>query len=639
MTRCPGGTPTAITETDSAPDAQETKPEIKYEDAEQTDDEHTEADEAPESPEDSAETEQTSDEPTKQQKESAEQAKKQSRWSSWKERRESARMKREMPKSAKGGLKRYSKRARSISKRSVIVLVLSLLAVYMSCSATTALPIPASISYTASMETFYAVLIALAVLSLIAALDVVRDAVKAIFRLQIDFNTLVVMTVIVSIVHSAVRMVYVGEELAYPCVAMMALFFLMRARMAQAVARRNTYKSASLNEQPIGVYIHRGSTPYLAKRRMESRDDFVYSAARDGWYSRFERLYSPIAIVTAIVMAFIVSTAAKDMSRFPYVFSAMLAAVSQIGVLTAVAYGCANATRRLNADHAAIAGLSAAVRIADVPQVSMTEADLFPAGSISIDDYIDIRGAMTTDDVLAYAAALEGDTALGKVLKEKIRLRYGDLVAAHDLIHYANGSQARIADKEVLFGTAEFMEDRKILIPAFPNQDNHMFLAVDGKTAAVLEVEYSATTQVYTALQTLSEHKISILLQEGDCYLSDAQLCDLFGLKSGAIHRANAEQTRAMNDPEKTKGDDLLAILTRDGAAPYTDCVDTACSLKRLSGVGIILGVAAAVIDVLLMAYLCYVFAPLGASPHRVLLYSLLWAIPVFFVENEVQRG
>ncbi len=562
-----------------------------------------------------------------------------SAYTEWQQRKERLRISRETPKDAKVGQKQWNRRARSIGRRSIAVFLLTLLSVYLTCSATMALPVPQQISYGAAPQMFYGMLIGMQVLAFLIAWDVIADACRAAVRLQTNFSTLVVLAGLASIAHSAERLYSVSEEISYPCVVMAALFFLMRARMAQALARRNTYKSASVNQTPIGVYIHRGETPHLIKRRLDSNDAFVYSAAKDGWHSMYERLYTPIAVVVSLVLAVLVSFAAKDLERFPYVLSAMLTASCQIGVLTAVAYGCANVTRRLGRDHAAMAGLSAAVRIARAPQAAMTEEDLFPAGSIVVDDYIDIRNAMRVDDVLAYAAALEGDTALGRVLKERMRRIYADSVAAHEIIRYTNGSQGRIGQKEVLFGTAELMNDHKIPIPALPNETDHMFLAVNGKTAAIFEVRYQAVTQVYTALQILSERKISILLKNGDCYLTDDQLCDLFGLKPGMIHRAGIEQSHAMGETAYTRKDDLIAILTRDGAAPYVDCADAACSLSRLTSLGMLIGVVAAVIDLILMAYLCFVFAPLGASPLRVLIYSILWAIPVFFIENEAKQG
>ncbi|MDO5549058.1 MAG: hypothetical protein Q4F79_11295 [Eubacteriales bacterium] len=566
---------------------------------------------------------------------------KKSRFARWRERRKRAQEARtRVPKSAKAGYKQWNRTARSTGRRSMLVGVLTLLALYLSCSATMDLPVPEALSYTESMQNFYGVLIGLTVIAMLAAWDVLVDGIKALFHLQMDFCTLITLTLVMTLVHSGLRITIVGEELSYPCVAMAALYALMRARVAQAAAKRNTYKTAALNRAPIGIYLHREPKPHLVKRRLEDNEAFVGCAARDGWHSRFERLYTPLVIVAALVMAWIITTMTEDHGRFVYAFSALLVAASQIGLLTAVALGSSNATQRLMRDDAALAGLGAAIRMADVSQVVMTDGDLFPTGSILVDDYIDIRGSMELDDVLAYAAAVEDDSALGRVLKEKIHQRYGDQVAAHDRVRYKNGGNgARIGDREVLFGTASFMEDMKIPIPALPDQEDHLFLAVDGVTEAVFEVEYVATTQVYTALQALAERRISVLFQAKDCYLSAERLSDLFGLQPGMIHMPDLEQARQISTPEYVEEDILLAILTRDGAAPYSDCVDAAYSLSRLTAGGMLLGTLAAVLDMALMTYLCFVFAPLGASPLRVLLYSLLWFIPIFFIENEAKRG
>ena len=545
-----------------------------------------------------------------------------------------------VPKSAKEGFQQWKRIARSTGRRSIAVGILTLLALYLSCTAIRDLPIPQAISYADAPQNFYLALIVMTVLSMLIAWDVLRDGIKAVIHLHADFCTLITLTLIMTIVHSAVRMSSAGEEISYPCVAMAALFALMRARVAQAGARRNTYKMAALNRAPIGVFLHREPKPHLVKRRLEDNQVFLACTARDGWYSRIERLYTPVAIVAAAVLAWIISAMTKDQGRFVYTFSALLTAASQIGLLTAVAFGSVNTTRRLIRDDAALAGLASAVRLSNASQVVMTEEDLFPAGSILIDDYVDIRGAMQMDDVLAYAAAVEGDSAVGRVLKEKIHQRYGDQIAAHDHVHYENGGNgARIGDREVLFGTAAFMQEMKIPIPALADEEDHLFLAVDGTTEAVFEIEYVATTQVYTALQSFAERHISVLFQAGDCYLSVERLCDLFGLQPGMIHMPEPEQERQLMSPEYTGNDTLLAILTRDGAAPYSDCVDAAYSLRRLTGGGMLLGTIAAAIDLALMSYLCYVFAPLGASPLRVLLYSLLWFIPIFFIENEAKRG
>lgn len=565
---------------------------------------------------------------------------KQRRMEKQKAKEEKMKAKRQVPKTAKLGMKACNRDIRLMKRQSVVIAVLTLLSLYLSCSTVGKLPVPRFCSYADSPQWFFGVLIGLTLLSMLIAMNIIADGLRSAFSFQIDFNSLVTLSLVVSIVHCAVLMTRTSEELPYPSVAMAALFALIRARSAQQTARRNTYKAAAMNQTPVGIFLRRTSTPYLVKRRLENSEAFVYSAAKDGWCSRFERLYSPIAIVVAIVLAGIVTAATGEYGRFLYALSALFVASCQIGLLTAVAFGCAGATKRLLRDDAAIAGMTAVVGMSDVSQVVMEEDDLFPAGAILVDDYIDLRGKFSEEEALAYAAAIGADSALGKVLREKLRTKYIDLAAVHNPVRYANsGKGGIIAGQEVLFGTAALMNDRKIPIPALANEDEAMFLAVDGVLQAIFEVEYIATTQVYTALQLLADRRIAVLFQARDCHLSPERLSDLFGLKPGMIRIPDPEQAHELSRPDDTEEDDLLAILTRDGAAPYSDCVDTACVISRFTWLGLVLGLIAAALDFALMSYLCYVFAPLGASPLRVLLYSILWAIPIFFIENETRRG
>ncbi len=542
-----------------------------------------------------------------------------------------------VPSSAKAGYQEWNRVVRSTGRRSVFVGLLTLVAVYLSCTATTEFPLPPIMSYGFHPEVYFSVLMALAVISMIIAWDVVRDGLLSLARRRPDFCTLVVLTLVMTIVHSAVKIVQPGEELTYPCVAMASLLALMRARMAQAVARRNTYKTVAEHAEPMGVYLRSGDNPCLVKRRLDNPQEFVMCAAQDAWNSRFERLYTPIVSMVSLVIALIITVATKEESRFLFTFSALLAAACQLGVLTAVAFGCRGVTRRLSRENAALAGLASAIRVADTPQIVLTEDDLFPTGSMRMDDYIDLRGTMTEEEVLAYAAAVEADSAVGKVLREKLRCRYGEPVEAEAIMKYDNGGRrARIDGKDVVVGTAAYMNDQKIPIPSLPNEHETLFLAVDGTTQAVFEIEYSISNPVYSAMQALADRQISVLFQSRDCHLPADRLADLFGVQPGMIQLPEKERDLTESDGESEQ---LVALLTRDSAGVFADCVDAACSLCRLSAVGAMLGTAAAVLGMLLMAYLCFVFAPLSGSPVRMLLYSLLWFIPIYYMENETKHG
>lgn len=537
-----------------------------------------------------------------------------------------------VPDSAKEGYQRWNRTVRSLGRRSIWVGVLLLIAVYLSASATMRLPIPGVMSYANHPEVYFGVLIGLAVLSMVFGADLIWDGVRSAVHRKVNFGTLVTLALVLAIAHSVVQMLSPTGELTYPCVAMAALFVLMRARMAQATASRNTYRMAAEHSTLTGVYLHADGTPYLEKRPLEDAQEFVHAVAYDAWGSRVERLYTPMAAVAALVLALIVAAATRDSGRFLFAFSAMLAVSCQLGLLMAVGLACRGTTQRLAKDSAALAGMASALRMADAPQIKLSEEDLFPAGSIRVDDYIDLRGTLNEEEALAYAAAVQLDTALGKVLAEALRRRYGEPLQAESIVQYDNGGRrGQVAGKDVVLGTAACMQEQEIPIPSLPNEKESLFLAVDGTTQAVFEITYSITNAVYAAMQGLEEHQTGVLFEAKDCPLSVEQLADLLGVQTGMIQAAERQ--------EPTEGGELLAILTRDSTSAFSGCMDAACLLGRLSATGVILGTVAAALGMLLAAYLCFVFAPLSASPIRMLLYALLWFIPIYYMENETKKG
>lgn len=537
-----------------------------------------------------------------------------------------------VPNNAKEGYQRWNRRVRSLGRRSIWVGILSLLAIVLSASATMNLPVPSILSYAYHPEVYFSVLIGLTVLGMLFGGDMLWDGLRSLVQRKANFSTLVTLTLMLTIVHSAVQIVQPTGELTYPCIALTALFVLMRARMAQATASRNTYRMAAEHTTLTGVYLHTDGATYLEKRPLEDTQYFVRAAAYDAWDSRVERLYTPIVTAVALVLALIVVAATRDSGRFLFAFSAMLAVACQLGLLLAVGLACRGTTQRLSKDSAALAGMAASIRMADAPQIRLTEEDLFPAGSIRLDDYIDLRGDLNEEEALAYAAAVQLDTAIGKVLAEALRQRYGEPLQAESIVQYDNGGRrGQVQGKDVVLGTAACMQEQKIPIPSLPNEKESLFLAVDGTTQAVFEITYSITNAVYAAMQALEEHQTGVLLEVQDCPLSVDQLADLLGVKPGMIQLA--ERT------ERTEGGELLAVLTRDNTGAFADCIDAACQLGRLSAAGVLLGTAAAALGILLAAYLSFVFAPLGASPIRMLLYALLWFIPTYYMENETKKG
>ena len=543
------------------------------------------------------------------------------------------------PQDVQRASKIWRSRARAQARRSVIVAVCTLIAAYISCAADfSLLPLPASMDYVEHPSAVLTALVILQLVAMLAAYDVVSEGVQAALHLCPNFSTLVDLALLFNLIHGITRLIWEGEEMPYTCVAMLALFAQMRVRVSNSGTRHYVYKVAAAAAQPFGVFVRgSGGEAQLLKMPLDSAERFVRQTVEPDRNRRAEGMLTVLAVLIAAVLSVIVCVATGDAGRLSYVLAATVTGACQVSLLCAVSMGRRNAARHLAKGGTAVDGLRGAEKMASANAIVLTDEDLFPTGSVAL-ERLELRSRLNDATTLAYAAALAGDSSLGHLLAEEVRTRYGAPLVAHNVIRYADGGTGgTIGGLPVLLGGAAFVRSRGVAAENVP--ENSLVLAVDGYTAAILVIDYQVPAALFNAMQMLTERHIKILLHTRNHQVTPKLVERLYGLREGTVTVPELEQDRALQNPRPTGRDALAGILVRGGMVPLADCVSTAKTQAKLSTSGAVLGMVAALIGMLLMAYLCYVFVPADARPIRVLLYMGFWFIPIFFIENEVGRN
>ncbi|MDO5783644.1 MAG: hypothetical protein Q4P20_01120, partial [Eubacteriales bacterium] len=543
----------------------------------------------------------------------------------------------EAPQDVRRAEKSWRLRAQKQARRSIPVLICTLLAIYLSCAGDfSMLPLPASLNYIANPETVLQVLIVLQIVAMLFAYDVIWEGIQAAIHLTPNFCTLVDLALVLNILHCAVRMAAEGEEIPFACIALLALFAQLRAKCAFSGARHYAFKTAANAHQPMGLFYHNGKRPHLVKAPLEDVHSFAQQIVQPDENWKQERILTILAVVISVVLSVIVSVSTGDMGRIWYVLAATVTGACQISLLGAAAMAHKHAARHMAKNGSAVVGRRGARKLASANTVVLNDDDLFPAGTIAL-QRLELRSSLNDSTALAYAAALAGDSSLGHMLAEEVRTRYGAPLAAHHVIYYTGGGiGGQIGGLDVLLGDKEFMAQRGIIVRDVP--ENGLVLALDNDPAAVLVIDYIVPAAQYTAMHELTERNLTILLHTRNQQVTPELVERLYALKKGTVILPELEQDRAMHDPNYTQKDTLCGILVRDGFVPLAGCVATAKEQTQFTRAGGVIGICAAVICMLLMAYLCYVFVPTDARPIRMLFYAILCFIPIFFLENGVGR-
>ncbi len=327
------------------------------------------------------------------------------------------------------------RRAKNLARRSVFVLILGLIALYITVASGMGLPLPSMLQYADHAYLTIMTLMIIQFLSMFIGLDVVGNGMYNLFKLRPDRSTLVVFSLVASLVHGMTIILFQWSGwLPYCAVSILLLFAQMQEEKARVSGRYRAYKAAALSECPMGVYAHQDGRDHVrraVKYRMPDLTGFLREMERNDKIDNFERVYAPLAIVAAFVFAAVSSFGTGDPTRFCWALSAILAISAPFGILCAFGAPYRNVSRKLLTEGAALASARQAEQLHRVKQAVLRDGDLFPAGSITVDEIVNF-GSYSEDKLLAYAAAVASEPGLeiGRVLSEALREKYGRPVRA-----------------------------------------------------------------------------------------------------------------------------------------------------------------------------------------------------------------
>ena len=155
---------------------------------------------------------------------------------------------------------------------------------------------------------------------------------------------------------------------------------------------------------------------------------------------------------------------------------------------------------------------------------------------------------------------------------------------------------------------------------------------MDNALEGILTLRYQPTKHTYQAMRLMRRMHMNAVLAVRDFNVSPAMVEEEFDLRRGFADQPDAAGVARLLDPRYAAGDAPAAILTREGAGPYMQVLRCADKLAGAVRSALTLGAFAGICGMLIVFYLVYQNA-VGALPVvNLLLYLLLWYIPVFII-------
>ena len=395
------------------------------------------------------------------------------------------------------------------------------------------------------------------------------------------------------------------------------------------------------------------SEPYLVTRdegKWNGRDTYAkWSGNTAGFGSQMQgadgaeriyRLACPLLLLGCLFCSLISSLGHDRPGDLIWCLSATLSACAALGGSLCFALPWRRLAIRLSKSGAALAGWEGVTNTTGTSGILLTDADLFPPGAVKLNG-VKIFGDFSVEKVVSCAATVVRDAGggLDRVFHDLLRSQGGLYRRGSDFTaHEGGGASELVQNQQVRVGSASFMTLMEVALPQGLNVKNAVFCAIDGELAGIFALKYRLLDMVSLSLDALIRNRVRPVLATRDFNIIPNMLRQRFKLPADKMEFPPIERRRELSDEEQEHSETLTAVLCREGLGPYAEAVIGGKRLRlavRLSAGLCCLG---AVVGLLLTFYLTFVSAYDSLTPLNLLVFLVMWLIPVPLISGWVDR-
>ena len=470
----------------------------------------------------------------------------------------------------------------------------------------------------------------------VLARQVFAKAFRLLARRRCTSELLAVISAVVMAADCVARLLLPDRSAAacYAPVGCFALVFAMWGGARESRGMWDTFRMASTDDEP----------PYLvtetekgACKQAGSVPGFYTTALREDTAAIWQTALMPVVLVASIVFAGLSSLGQGRGDDFLLNWSAILGAGTTFALPLCWGMPFSKLAAHFHKAGCAVAGWCGAERISRRRAMILTDGDLFPPGTIQLNG-VKVFGE-DLSKVYSYAASMTraADCGLQRLFDGLLRGEGGHYQKVDDFSFYEEGGySATVRGESVLLGTASFMRKMEVRLPAGINLRTGIFLAMDRQLAAVFAVKYQPSENVDFALRMMRRSRITPILASRDPNITPALLKRKFH-KGVKVEYPSLTDRVAYSEAELDRGMPR-ALLFREGLLPYAEAVVGSRRLCKAVRRATALSVLGSTAGTLLAFYLVFQGAYNLLTPLALLVFLLLWTLPVLILSDWAGR-
>lgn len=355
------------------------------------------------------------------------------------------------------------------------------------------------------------------------------------------------------------------------------------------------------------------------------------------------------AIILSLLVALVAGIVSKSFLDAWSVLCVMLCAGVPISSRALAAFPLNRLAKRSLMNKSMIVGYSAVETFSDSAAVMIDSKDLYPEGSIQMNDFKAFDEYRWQDGLYAAAAvsiaaggamASMFDTMIDKSARNSLPLAEGVMYEdGKGLIGWVNNERICVGNGRLLRShgiltiTPEMEEDHR------SGGDEPLYIAMSGQLVGMLLVGYTANHRVSDVLKRMEASDMSMLVRTTDVNITAERIARDFGVGIKSIKVLEQKNSNVIRDEMVGKEKASPAfIATKGGVTSFGLAVSECIQTKRNVSLSLAVEIVGALLKMLVVTAIVLFAGIHHIGAMQLFLFSLFWVAAVLCAPIVVQK-
>lgn len=503
-----------------------------------------------------------------------------------------------------------------------------------------------------NIKTFAIICIGIYIITSIVNARTLANGIKSLLKGRVSVETYIFLVFVFNTIINVMFLISGENEkpITFDFLYVLMLFFYIYSKkaIAQTIYKNFLISSADGNKSVINrpdneealndIMVETGCVSdvvYASKTEFVS--DFIHNSFKD--FELKEGILNTVFGIIIFALAIIKYISTQDaLSALIYITAALCVTMPLLCVasFSIPLYINSKKARKLGG---IIIGSSSSEELKDVQTVIVDDADVFKTNLNGIRLY----GDSCIDDAILYLNSLYSKVGgpLKSLFSEMLSENISSLPRIDEIYYHENmGYSGLIHSKTFVAGNKSLMDHFGVDVDdneyeiLYQQKSRHvLFVAYDGKLMGVFLLSYSLLHGVSKAFEICEKNQIAVCIAERDPAVNKKTLFDSYKAKDSVLFNIiSFRVARKCFDKFDTQERSSSLLISNTGLKGLMAALRSSKAMRFAHKANRVISVLSSFLALPLITFLLFFSDPSASLQTQILVYHLLWSLPMLFV-------